>query len=231
MNTRWHHAIAALAFGCGAGTSAAQAQSGDGWYVAASATGSDLDKPKQTIANAPTPGLTLDVVNAVDFGWGGQVEVGYVYRFLRMEAEIGRTENDSDSYSAVSPIAITLRQKGENNVTRYMANLYLEVPRGRWPVSPYVGGGIGAARAHVTTFGSIAIAPNAPPAQLIDSKETRFAYQFMGGLALPLGNRVALTAQYRWFDAGTVHGVDAREEKITRTIHGSNYDLGIRFLF
>lgn len=209
----------------------AQSASGDGWYIAASGTGSDLNKPRQTIANAPTPGSTLQVVNAVDFGWGGQVEIGYTYRFVRVEAEIGRTENHSSSYSAIAPIVATLPQDGQSNVTRYMTNLYLEVPRGHWPVSPFIGGGVGVASARVTTVAAPAIAPKAPPSHLLDYKDTVFAYQLIGGVSVPLGRKFALTAQYRWFDAGTTQGVDSRGERATRQIRGSNYDLGIRFNF
>ena len=199
------------------------------WYIAGAVTGSALDKPRQTIANAPTPGSTLHVVNDVDFGWGGQGEFGYAIGFLRIEAEIGRTANHSDHYSAIRPISITLPQSGKNTITRYMANAYAELPRGQWPVSPFVGAGIGEARAHVTTFAAPARAPNAPPSQLLSFKDSQFAYQLMGGLSVPVTARLALTAQYRWFDGGTFRGVDSRGERATRTLHGSNVDVGLRF--
>jgi opacity protein-like surface antigen len=223
-----------IAFGLGllvAGTGTAQAKEGDHWYIAGAVTGSILDKPDQTIANAPTPGSTLRVVNDVNFGWGGQAEIGYAWRFARIEAEIGRTANHSDSYTAVSPITITLPQSGKNTITRYMANAYVEPGRGRWPVSPFLGAGIGAASAHATTFAAPARAPTAPPSQLLDIKDTRFAYQLMGGVSVPMTNRLALTAQYRWLDAGMVRGVDSRGQRATRTLRGSNIDVGLRFNF
>lgn len=223
--------LAALAAICCFGATQAKAAPPDDFYIAGAVTGSALDKPKQTIANAPTPGTTLQVENDADFGWGGQVEIGYVHRFLRIEGEVGRTGNHSAKYTAVSPIAVTLPQSGENTVTRYMANVFVEMPRGHWAVSPFIGVGIGAAHGHVTTFAAPARAPNAPPSQLLDFSDTRFAYQFMGGLSLPITRHTALTAQYRWFDAGTFKGVDSRGERATRTLHGSNVDLGLRFTF
>ena len=201
------------------------------FYVAGGLTGSAAEKPKQTIANAPVPGSTLQVVNDVDFGWGGQVEIGYALRFFRLEAELGRTTNHSDHYSAVSPIAITLPQSGENTVARFMANAFVELPQSHWPISPFAGVGIGAARGHATTFAAPARAPNAPPSQLLDITDTRFAYQVMAGASISLTARLALTAQYRWFDAGTFRGVDARGERATRTFRASNFDLGARFSF
>lgn len=212
------------------GTAHAQTTAGH-WYIAGAATGAAPEKPRQTIANAPTPGATLHVVNDVDFGWGGQIEAGYAWRILRIEAEIGHTENHSGHYSAISPIAITLPQSGKNNVTRYMANAYLDPFRTRWPVSPYIGVGLGAAQGHLTTFAAPARAPSAPPSELLDIKDTRFAWQVMGGFSVPVTSRLALTAQYRWLDAGTFQGVDSRGERATRSIRGSNIDIGLRIAF
>ncbi len=203
----------------------------DGPYVAASITGSKLQSPVQTVANAPMPGSTLQVVNDADFGWGGQVELGYGYKFVRIEAEIGRTNNHSNSYSAISPITITLPQDGKNQTTRYMANVVLDIPFKGSPVQPYIGAGIGAARSYVSTFAAPARAPGAPPSQLLAFSDTRFAYQFIGGLSVLLSSHVALTAQYRWLDSGTVQGLDARGERATRTLRGSNVDLGVRYSF
>lgn len=223
-------AVATVLLGCGALAEPASAGP-DSFYIAGAITASDLDKPKQTIANAPVPGSTLQVVNDVDLGWGGQAELGYAYKFIRIEAEIGRTANHSARYSAVSPIAVTIPQSGKNTVTRYMANGYFDLPLKGWPIQPYLGVGVGAAHAHVTTFAAPARAPSAPPSRLLDFEDTKFAYQLMGGLSVPVAPRFALTAQYRWFDGGTFRGVDARGERATRTLHGSNFDLGARFSF
>ena len=209
----------------------AQATEHEGPYVAAAVTGSKLQKPKQTIANAPTPGSTLQVVNDVNFGWGGQVEVGYAFKALRVEAEIGRKSNRSESYSAISPIAITIPQRGKNTTTRYMGNVFFDIPVRDLPIRPFIGGGIGAARSYVSTFAAPARAPNAPPSQLIAFSETRFAYQLMGGSSVHLSPHAALTAEYRWLDSGTVHGLDARGQPATRTLRGSNIDVGLRFSF
>ncbi|WP_084583738.1 outer membrane protein [Sphingomonas azotifigens] len=212
------------------GTIPAHAAPGQ-WYIAASVSGSALEKPHQTIANAPMPGSTLYVVNDIDFGWGGEGAVGYELRAFRIEAEIGYTSNHSTSYSAVRPISVTVPQDGKNRTIRYMANAYVAPFRGRWRVSPYIGGGIGAAHGHFTTFAAPARAPTAPPAQLLDVKDTRFAYQAMAGLSVPVARRLILSAQYRWLDSGTFHGVDSRGEQATRTLRGSNIDVGLRFTF
>jgi opacity protein-like surface antigen len=209
----------------------AHAETADDWYVAGAVTGSFLKKPDQTIANAPTPGSTLHVTNDVDSGWGGQMAIGRTLGSFRLEVEVGHTENDSSSYSATSPIRITLPQDGKNNATRYMANAYYDFPQGTLPVKFYIGLGAGAADAHATTFAAPARAPAAPPSQLLDIKKTVFAYQLIGGFSRMLTEHLGVTVQYRWFDAGTIKGHDARGERATREMAGSNVDVGLRFLF
>jgi len=213
------------------GSGACRAQTVDHWYLAGAVTGSDLNKPHQTIANAPAPGSTLEVTNSADFGWGGQVAVGRSLGRIRLEVEVGHTENPSKSYTATSPISITLPQQGKNNVTRYMANTYYNFPLGRLPVSVYVGAGLGAADVRVTTFAAPARAPSAPPSQLLDMEQTVFAYQLMAGLTHPLSQHLTVTAQYRWLDAGTIKGQDARGQAATRDIAGHNFDVGLWYAF
>jgi opacity protein-like surface antigen len=65
----------------------------------------------------------------------------------------------------------------------------------------------------------------------MDFSRTVFAYQLMAGLSHPVSARLSLTAQYRWFDAGTIKGRDARGERATRDIAGHNLDLGLRYAF
>ena len=201
------------------------------WYVRAAFDGSDLKKPDQTIANAPTPGSTLQVVNAVDFGWGGAVALGRQIGALRLEAEVGKTANKSKAYSAITPISATLPQDGKNDVTRYMANVYADLPLLTGPWKIYVGAGVGRARLHVTTFAAPARAPTAPPSQLIDFRDQTTAWQAMGGLTYAVGPHLRLNAQYRWLDAGTAEGHDSRGEKATRDIAGHNFEAGLIFNF
>ncbi|MBV9881530.1 MAG: outer membrane beta-barrel protein, partial [Sphingomonadaceae bacterium] len=134
------------------------------WYVSAALTGSRLNKPDQTIANAPAPGSTLRIENDVNTGWGGMIAVGHAIGRLRVEAEFGHSANDSDAYTAISPLSITLPQNGENDVTRYMVNLHVDLTKGR--VRPYLGVGAGVADVHVSTFAAPARAPMATPSQL-----------------------------------------------------------------
>lgn len=206
--------------------SLAGAQEAHSWYLAGAVSGSRLEKPSQTIANAPNPGATLSATNAVKTGWGGRLALGRQWGSVRVEGEIGRSENKSKAYSAISPISITLPQDGETNATRYMVNGYYDLPHGL-----FLGGGLGAADVEVKTFAAPARAPTAPPSQLLDYKDSRFAYQLMAGAARRLNDHWALEAQYRWFDAGEAVGKDSRGERATRKMRGHNLDVGLRYSF
>jgi opacity protein-like surface antigen len=209
----------------------AQAQAGEGWYIGGAATGSFLNKPHQTVANAPMPGSTLRVTNNVDAGLGWQFEFGRAFHRFRIEAEVGRTENGPHSYTVTSPSSLsgTLPQTGKFAAMRYMANGYFDFLDG--PVRPYIGAGGGVARVHVVTIGPRAPFPTETPRPLIDDSGSGFAWQLMAGASLPIARRLAFTAQYRWFDAGTIDGHDARGQRFTEKMSGHNVDVGLRFTF
>ncbi|HZC37312.1 MAG TPA: outer membrane beta-barrel protein [Sphingomicrobium sp.] len=221
----------AIALGVTLAAAPAQAQEPEGWYIGAAATGSFLNAPRQTVANAPMPGSTLRATNNVDTGLGWQAEFGRAFHRFRIEAEIGRTENDPHSYTVTSPasLANTIPQTGEFAAMRYMANGYFDFLDG--PVRPYIGAGAGIARVHVVTIAPRAPFPTEPPRTLIDDSGSHFAWQLMAGASLRVARRLALTAQYRWFDAGTIAGHDTRGQRFTEKMSGHNIDVGLRFTF
>ncbi|MCL9998749.1 MAG: outer membrane beta-barrel protein [Erythrobacter sp.] len=215
---------------------AAQEQSQEpdqGWYVSASGSLSLLEDSVGTVANAIGPGgvaiPTLTTDNEVENGWGASAAFGRDFGRVRAEVEVGYSENDASSYSVSSPFVVTLPQDGRNDITRYMGNVYVDLTTGG--IRPYVGAGLGAARVEVVTVATVAAAPTAPPRRLIDDDDTVFAYQLMAGVSVPVTRRLRLNAQYRWFDADLVRGLDARGQEFTRTIQGHNFDLGLRFTF
>jgi opacity protein-like surface antigen len=83
----------------------------------------------------------------------------------------------------------------------------------------------------VTVNASKPFGPPTAPVQLIDDDVYGFAWQMMAGLAVPISGSLALTAQYRYFDAGTIHGHDTRGQPFTIGINGNNIDVGVRYVF
>lgn len=202
------------------------------WYVAGGATLSLLDNPDSIIQNAPTPGATLYITNILkDTGWGGQLAIGHRFGPVRAEAEIGQTRTVASRYVVTAPITNDLPQTGGDTVTRFMANAYYDIPWEGHGVQPYLGGGIGDATVHVTTKASKPFGPPTPPGQLIDDHVGGFAWQMIAGLAVPVAEDFTLTVQYRYLDAGTLHGNDTRGQDFQTQIRGSNIDFGIRFSF
>lgn len=212
--------------------SAAWAGEGAGqWHVAAGATLGWLGDSPQATANAPFPGSTLLSENLGETGWGGYAAVGFrPLAPIRIEAEIGRTENDSDAFVITSPFTATVPQDGEIDIWRFMANVYYDFGSAGARLRPYVGVGAGAAHVDLFRFAATAAAPNAPFVHYDDS-ETGFAWQAMGGVALRVRPHLALTGQYRWFDAGSIDYVTSIGQSATIEIDGHHVDFGLRYEF
>lgn len=222
-------ALSALIAAGAAGT--ANAEEGGRFYVAAAGTVSFLGDGRQTIANAPAPGSTLVISNHHDTGWGGHGAIGYrLSDAFRVEAEVGRTENDSDSFDIVSPFTATISQDGETDILRFMANAYFDFGRTDARFRPYVGAGAGLARVHGFRFAGTAAAPNVPFVHY-DDNDTSFAWQAMAGAALRVTPKMSLTAQYRWLDAGTVDFITGAGQTEVTEIDGHHVDIGARFSF
>lgn len=222
-------ALAALVAGLAA--DAARAGEAERFYIAAGGTVAILGDADQAVSDAPFPGSTLTIVNHNDTGWGGYAALGWrVLNPVRVEAEFGRTENDSDSFDIVSPFAASLDQAGETDVWRFMANAYYDFGGPGARLRPYIGAGVGAAKVEWYRFAGTALAPNSPFVH-IDDSATQFAWQAMGGAALQVGPRLSVTAQYRWFDAGTVDHATEVGQAVSSDVDGHHVDIGLRFSF
>lgn len=208
---------------------AANAQDSEGVYGSISATISQLQDTKGTIANAPLPGSTVRTENSFGTGIGGQAALGYDFGNFRLEGEIGFARDKQDSYVAIVPPTGKIPADVKQKSLRGMINAYADFGKG--PIRPYVGAGVGLVRVKLDFFGPRAPFPTEPPRQLIKDSDTRFAYQLIGGLAVPVSERAAITLQYRWLDAGTIKPLDSRNEIVTRDHKGHNVDLGLRLNF
>ena len=214
-----------------AGLSAAGAATAQDWYLGVGLTAGRLDQARQTVANAPAPGGTLLLGNAIETGYGGQLAVGVAFDRVRAEIEFGRQGNDSDSYTTISPFVATLPQDGKTDIRRAMANAYYDFrePGAAW--RPYLGLGIGTAEVSVVRINAVAAAPTAPPQKRVDFDDSGFAWQAMAGVEWRLSPRVSIATQYRRFDRGDVEGTDMRGEAVRIGVATHNVDVALRARF
>ena len=112
-----------------------------------------------------------------DDGWSSAVALGYspggTYQPLanmRFEVELGFHHNNLNSFTPGGGAAVSA--PGAIQSISYMANAYYDF-RNPWPVTPYIGGGVGMA--------STKLAQNSG-ARNYNSSDNSFAYQFMGGI-------------------------------------------------
>jgi outer membrane protein OmpA-like peptidoglycan-associated protein len=120
----------------------------------------------------------------LDGDWAGLGALGYAFASgLRLEGEFGYRENDVDTISGASGA-------GTYRTSTFMTNLLYDFHRDGWPVTPYVGIGLGAAR--------VALGGVAPVAgSTINDSDVGFAMQGIVGASLDLNRYFALTADYR----------------------------------
>ena len=208
---------------------AAHAQSAPHWYGAASIDISLLKDTDGSIVNAPTPGNTVRSFNPTQTGIGGQIAIGYAFGRARIEIEGGYTRNTDNRYVSIVPPTGAIAADVKRTALRGMVNGYYDF--GKRGVQPYVGAGFGVLRAKVDFFAPRAPFPTEAPRQLINGSDTRFAYQLMAGIAIPLSPRLKVTAQYRWLDAGTIHPLDSRGEQTSYDYRGHHIDIGVRVGF
>lgn len=208
---------------------AAKAENGDGWYTSAALTISQLQDTDGTIANAPMPGITVQTENGFESGFGGLMAIGRDFGKFRLEVEGGYIRDTQNEYTAVFPPTGRIVADVKQETLRVMANGYVDISDG--PIQPFVGAGLGLAKVDLLFVGPRAPFPSEAPRTLIDDSDSRLAYQLMAGLAVPVSNKLAITLQYRWFDAGTIKLLDTRNEQATRNIAGHHLDAGLRLRF
>jgi opacity protein-like surface antigen len=202
------------------------------WYVAVSGSAAQVEEADQRIANAPAAGSTLVGRNDMETGAGWAIAFGRSLGSFRAEVEYGRTDSESDSFRIVSPITATLQQEGEVDVSRVMLNGYYDFGAEDWRLRPFVGLGGGYAEVSLLRIAGLANNPSAPPFKHIDDESSGFAWQVMGGAAWALiPDRLSLTAQYRYLDAGGFEGRDFRGQAVHSETAVHSLDLGLRWRF
>ena len=148
---------------------------------------------------------------------------GYQMGPWRFEGEFAYRLNDEQSLAKISPKHEAPKSAtGDRHVYAEMANLIYDFDLG-WPVTPHVGGGIGAAQVHQNL--------NPSNGSGTHSSDTVFAYQGIAGLRYLITPTVALDLDYRYFATvdpkfTTVGGVAVKSDYETHNVVAS-----LTFLF
>lgn len=161
---------------------------------------------------------------SLDTGWGVSGAFGNEFGPVHLEFEgvyrgfaTDRIINNGVATAAAADLALMAP----------MANVIVDLPLDDYmlgsTVRPYIGAGIGGvyAQLHPTVGGS----------PLIEDDSWGFAYQFMGGVAIPVMNNVTMRMGYRYFAAPNVkfHAAGGAPFKTDLEVH--SVDIGFDFRF
>lgn len=156
----------------------------------------------------------------VDFetGWVVRGNVGYAYTSgWRGELELSYSASDVDS------IAGAATANGDSDAYALMVNALYDFEMG-WPVTPYIGAGLGAAR--VAADGASPIGGS-----VINDKDVQPAIQGIAGFYVPINEKLSLTADYRY-----IASLDPNLSTATGTEVDANFNehrimVGLRWSF
>lgn len=151
--------------------------------------------------------------------WAGLGALGYAFaNGLRLEGEFGYRTNDVDGLSGHSGVS------GDIDTSTFMTNLLYDFNRWNWPVTPYAGLGVGAARVAADITATT-------PANRINDSDVGFAYQAILGASMDINRYLALTADYRFVHVPEVTLTNSAGTDLDSDYMTNQFMVGIRFKF
>jgi OmpA-OmpF porin, OOP family len=155
----------------------------------------------------------------LDGDWAGLGALGYAFsNGLRLEGEFGYREND------VNGISGTSGGTGSYHTSTFMTNLLYDIHQLGWPVTPYVGIGLGAARVKLGSVGPVA-------SSTINDSDIGFAMQGIVGASYDLNRYFTLTADYRHVRVPDLSFKTAGGTSVDSDYATNQVMVGIRFRF
>lgn len=152
-----------------------------------------------------------------DMNLVGAVAVGYGYgNGLRIEGELVHRVSDADDLSGTN-------LSGRVTASGFMFNLLYDFDVSRRFV-PYLGLGAGLAVVHFDDISPIG-------GSSVDDEDNVFAWQAIAGVAIPLRDRLDLTADYRYFDAGDVDVHTSAGSRLNSEYASHSVMIGLRYRF
>lgn len=132
-----------------------------------------------------------------------------------------------DDLTAV-PAGTVVDVGGDAQTGAAMVNVYYDLHLFDGPVLPWIGAGLGGA---YVDYAIDATLPGDPLTVMFDGKDTTwaFAYQFMAGITVPVGEGVSMSLAYRYFQTQDFVYVDVFGEEFETDIRQHNVDLSLQF--
>lgn len=182
---------------------------GVSWLDDAELTGSDL-------------GINLESDMEFDTGFLLGAALGYDFGQLRIEGEMGYRFHDIDEWKDVTVNGTNFGDfNGDGDVATLslLVNGYVDFAPPNYPVTPYIGGGIGFANIDMNDL-------ELEDDFIGDEDDTVFAYQLAAGVAFAVNPYMTLDLGYRYFATS-----DPEFDEIEAEYDSHNISLAVRFSF
>jgi opacity protein-like surface antigen len=209
----------------------AGAAAAEGFYISGSAGGAFLE------SSSNTSGPAFDIDGDYDPGWVARGAFGYGFaNGLRAEAEFGYRRNDWTQLRirrdgglgrslGIPPLdGATVPVTGTENALTFMTNGWYDIKTGT-PFTPYVGGGIGAARVSIEGLSA------GGGLTLVEDHDWVFAYQLGAGLSYAVTQSLSLTVDYRFFATTDPRFTDFEGVSFDSDYRSHTLSAGFRFSF
>jgi opacity protein-like surface antigen len=224
---KWGMGVAGAALVTAFASGTANAQQA---YISGGVGWTSLGNADTRVENGISPGVDMVYKVTTDENLSGRAAFGFDLGNLRVEGEIGMSQNDVSDYQSTSPPNVANRADGALSTLSAMANAYWDFDMGNG-VSPYLGIGIGGMQAELSVAGPRPTAPTGPVVTLLDTEQTNIAWQAMAGFAVPVTSQLTATVGYRMFDAGSMDTNDPQGRATHIEIKGQSIDVGLRMTF
>ncbi len=222
-------------------------ESGNGWYasgnVGAAFTGAwDHESTVTTFVPSGSDALGEEQTSLekgeleTDTGFGLGAAVGYGWRNVRIEGELSWLRLGVDSFDVGgvdgSDEDTVVEWGGRTSILGLMANGYYDIDTGtKWV--PYIGGGLGAARAKLklTVSSRDVLDPATVETGGGDDARWVLAYQIGAGVAYPVSESVMVQLGYRFFGTSEAEFEWQDEGKTKASLYANKIEIGVRYRF
>jgi OOP family OmpA-OmpF porin len=172
----------------------------------------------------PFAGQNAQSVESFDDGFNAGGRAGFKMGPWRLEGELSYRANDSHHLQMVAPSNRTGRSAGsERHSLAEMVNVIYDLDLGwGWPLTPHIGGGIGAAqvtRNLSNIFGGT------------HDTVTVFAYQAIGGVRYMVLPSIAFDIDYRYFATTGTTFTTTNPDQIRSSYPTHNIVASVSWLF